>query len=78
MGSIWCTNHENKTVIYYYDATALGSNYAVNEQDFHWVIMHEFERRGWEVIDVYLGNTMKHDEKFPQHDTYNFSGGGVM
>ena len=56
--------HENKTVIYYYDATALGSNYAVNEQDFHWVIMHEFERRGWEVIDVYLGNPMKHDEKY--------------
>ena len=23
--------HRNKTVVYYYDATALGSNYAVNE-----------------------------------------------
>ena len=56
--------HENKTVIYYYDATALGSNYAVNDQDFHWVIMHEFERRGWEVVDVYIGNPMKHDEKY--------------
>lgn len=58
------TFHKNKTVIFYYDTTALGSNYAVNEQDFRWVIIHEFERRGWEVIDVYLGNPMRHDEKY--------------
>lgn len=56
--------HENKTVIFYYDATALGSNYAVNDQDFRWVIVHEFERHGWEVVEVYLGNPMKHDEKY--------------
>ena len=56
--------HQNKTVVYYYDATALGSNYAVNEQDFRWVIIHEFERHGWQVIDVYLGNPMRHDEKY--------------
>ena len=56
--------HPNKTVIYYYDATALGSNYAVNDQDFHWVVVHEFERHGWQVIDVYLGNPMRHDEKY--------------
>ena len=56
--------HKNKTVIFYYDTTALGSNYAVNEQDFRWVIIHEFERRGWEVVDVYLGNPMRHDEKY--------------
>lgn len=56
--------HDNKTVIYYYDATALGSNYAVNDQDFHWVVCHEFERHGWTVVDVYLGNPMRHDEKY--------------
>ena len=55
-------SHPNKMVIYYYDATALGSNYAVNDQDFHWVVVHEFERNGWQVIDVYLGNTMRHDD----------------
>ena len=55
--------HENKTTIYYYDATALGSNYVVNEHDFHWVIIHEFELHGWEGVDVYLGTPMKHDEK---------------
>lgn len=56
--------HQNKTVIFYYDTTALGSNYAVNEQDFRWVIIHEFERHGWQVVDVYLGNPMRHDEKY--------------
>ena len=56
--------HKNKTVIFYYDTTALGSNYAVNDQDFRWVIIHEFERHGWTVIDVYLGNPMRHDEKY--------------
>lgn len=57
-------SHENKTVIFYYDATALGSNYAVNEQDFHWVVIHEFECHGWLVEAVYLGNPMRHNEKY--------------
>ena len=57
-------NHQNKTVVYYYDTTALGANYAVNEQDFHWVVCHEFERHGWQVEDVYLGNPMRHNEKY--------------
>ena len=56
--------HENKTVVYYYDATALGSNYAVNDQDFHFVVKAEFEKNGWQVTDVYLGNPMRHDEKY--------------
>ena len=56
--------HQNKTVVFYYDTTALGSNYAVNEQDFRYVIIHEFERHGWQVEDVYLGNPMRHDEKY--------------
>lgn len=56
--------HRNKTVVYYYDATALGSNYAVNEQDFRWVVVHEFERQGWRCEAVYIGNPMRHDEKY--------------
>lgn len=56
--------HRNKTVVFYYDATALGSNYAVNDQDFHWVIEHEFARHGWRVESIYLGNPMRHDEKY--------------
>ena len=58
------TTHQNKTVVFYYDSTALGGNYAVNDQDFRWVIIHEFERHGWRVEDVYLGNPMRHDEKY--------------
>jgi len=57
-------SHQNKTVVFYYDSTALGGNYAVNDQDFRWVIIHEFERYGWRVEDVYLGNPMRHDEKY--------------
>ena len=56
--------HANHSVIYYYDATALGSNYAVSDQDFHWVVVHEIERHGWSVQDVYFGNPMRHDEKY--------------
>ncbi len=56
--------HRHKRIIYYYDATALGSNYAVNDIDFHSVTCDEFRRRGWEVQDVYLGAPMKHHEKY--------------
>ena len=56
--------HRNKTVVFYYDSTALGSNYAVNDQDFHWAVVHEFERNGWRIESVYLGNPMRHDEKY--------------
>lgn len=56
--------HRNKTVVYYYDATALGSNYAVNDQDFHYNVVREFERQGWRVESVYLGNPMHHHEKY--------------
>lgn len=56
--------HRNKTVVFYFDATALGSNYAVNEQDFRWWVVHEFERHGWQCEAVYLGNPMRQDEKY--------------
>ena len=50
--------------MFYYDTTALGSNYAVNDQDFRWVVVHEFEHLGWTVEQVYLGNPMLHHEKY--------------
>lgn len=62
----FCTyyaDHKNKEIIFYYDSTALGSNYAVNEEDFCWVVIHEFEKYGWTVYPVYLGNPMAHLEK---------------
>ncbi|MDR1981338.1 MAG: hypothetical protein LBQ39_06955 [Tannerellaceae bacterium] len=57
-------HQRNKTVVYYYDTTALGSNYAVNEDDFRSVVCEEFEKHGWSVIPVYVGNPMKHIEKW--------------
>ena len=56
--------HRHKTVVYYYDAIALGSTYAVNDQDFRWVVIHEFEKHGWAVESVYLGNPMPHHKKY--------------
>lgn len=54
---------KNKDVIVYYDSTALGSNYAVNDQDFIWVICHEYEKHGWSVRPVPIGKPMAHFEK---------------
>ncbi len=55
--------HHKKLVVFYYDSTAIGTNYAVNDQDYHWVVKDRFEKHGWEVIDEYLGTPMRHDEK---------------
>ena len=57
-------HHRNKTVIYYYDSTALGSNYAVNDEDFRSVVCNEFQIQGWNVKPVYIGNPMRHVEKW--------------
>lgn len=55
--------HRKRRVVFYYDSTALGSNYAVNDEDFRWVIVHEFRKHGWEVDEVYIGRPMAHIEK---------------
>ena len=57
-------HHREKTVVFYYDSTALGSNYAVNRVDFRHTIIREFELHGWHVQPVPLGNPMRHDEKY--------------
>lgn len=58
----------NNLVVFYYDSTALGSNYAVNKEDFKYVIMTRMRRNGWQVIPKYLGHPMNHSEK---HDLIN-------
>lgn len=50
-------------VIFYYDSTALGSNYAVNDDDFQRVICRELEKHGWKVEPIYIGNPMNHADK---------------
>lgn len=57
-------HHATKTVVFYYDSTALGSNYAVNSIDFRFTIINEFEKLGWHVVATPLGNPMRHDEKY--------------
>lgn len=66
-------HHHEKTVVFYYDTTALGSNYAVNDVDFRFTIINEFERHGWYVVPVPLGNPMRHDEKYNLIN-YGFAG----
>lgn len=56
-------NHSCKTVIFYFDATAIGRN-AANSTTYHSVIKACFESFGWEVIDVYIGQPMRHDQKY--------------
>lgn len=56
--------HDCHEVIYYYDTTALGSNYAVNDEDIKFVVCREFEKHGWKITPVYLGNPMQHMEKY--------------
>ena len=56
-------HHNKHEVIYYYDNTALGTNYAVGEDDFAAVICSEFERLDWSVQRVHLGNPMPHKDK---------------
>lgn len=56
--------HQTREFIYYYDSTALGSNYAVSNDDFASVICDQLYKRGWKVTRVYIGNPMKHAEKY--------------
>ena len=54
---------KNREVVFYYDSTALGSNYAVNDRDFRRVIEETLRADGWVVKSVYVGNPMNHGEK---------------
>lgn len=58
------SSHRCKRVIFYYDSTALGQNYFINDKDIHAVIKSRFEHNGWTVDDVYIGQPMRHDEKY--------------
>lgn len=56
--------HLTKDIIFYYDSTALGSNYAVSDDDFRSVIIEQFNRHGWSVEEKYIGKPLKHSEKY--------------
>lgn len=56
--------HKTKTVVFYYDSTAVGQNYAVSKDDFASIICEQFFKNGWTVMKKYLGNPMKHHTKY--------------
>lgn len=58
------SRHRNKTVVYYYDATALGQNYFKRDHDIHSLVKESFINCGWAVRDVYIGKPMRHNEKY--------------
>lgn len=61
-------SHHTKEVVFYYDSTALGSNYAVSQEDFHSVICSQFNKHGWHVEDAFIGRPLKHTEKYTMID----------
>lgn len=56
--------HICKEVVFYYDSTALGSNYAVSSDDFKSIIIEQFNKHGWTVTETFIGRPMKHNEKY--------------
>lgn len=56
-------HQRNKEVIYYFDNTAIGTNYAVGNDDFASAICDEFSKQNWKVRKVHVGNPVKHIEK---------------
>lgn len=54
---------KHKEVVFCYDSTFLGNNFAVNDNDFHEVIKYCFIKRGWIVREIYIGNPWKHPVK---------------
>lgn len=56
--------HQRKKIIFYYDSTALGSNYAVSKDDFASIVCEQFNKHGWFVEKKFIGRPMRHSEKY--------------
>lgn len=54
---------QRREVVFYYDATARGSNYAVGGDDFHTTVTNGLRALGWIVREAYIGKPMFHMEK---------------
>ncbi|KXB86062.1 hypothetical protein HMPREF3034_00010 [Prevotella sp. DNF00663] len=55
--------HRRKQVIFYYDATFVGNNYALHNNDFHKEIEKTLKLHQWNVRAVYIGQPMSHIDK---------------
>lgn len=56
--------HLCKEIILYYDSTALGSNYAVSDDDFKAIIIEQFNKHGWSVESKFIGKPLPHNQKY--------------
>jgi len=56
-------HHHSREVVFYFDQTALGSNYAVSDDDFMNVICNQFKKNKWNVNAVHIGQAPRHKEK---------------
>jgi hypothetical protein len=59
----WCEYyqaHQAKTVVYYYDETALQGSYATTRETFADIVMYELRKKGWTVVQKYIGKPMRH------------------
>lgn len=56
-------HHRRHQVIFYYDSTFVGQNYASHGQDFASLIKSELRRHLWTVREKYIGRPMGHIEK---------------
>ena len=56
-------DQNRKEIIFYYDTTAVKSNYAVNDDSFATVIIDTLRKKGWNVTPVLIGNPEYHNIK---------------
>lgn len=76
----WCKYYAphksgNRTVYYYYDATAKHKGYAISgQQDFKDVVIEVLRNAGWDVVPIDMGRPANHELK---HKDINESLAGV-
>ncbi|MEX6689309.1 hypothetical protein QTN47_17500 [Danxiaibacter flavus] len=56
--------HQNKTVYYFYDHTAIGRTGSITNKPFRQIVYDELTFLGWTVIEVYIGKASDHNIRF--------------
>ncbi|MEI6580295.1 MAG: hypothetical protein WCN92_12660, partial [Eubacteriales bacterium] len=64
----WCDYYQphqsrNNTVVYYYDSTAIADSADGDATPFYEIVTGILISRGWRVIQVYIGQQMRHHKK---------------
>lgn len=55
--------HKRKLVVFYYDSTFVGNNYALHNDDFYKYIEKALRRKGWIPKAVHIGRPLEHVRK---------------